>query len=111
MKKFTLLSALLLFFSIIFAQTNFIATYNLEGSGNDVSSFNYNGDIFDGVNPTALLKVGISSSGSNNNFRGSNWPTGATNESDDFAGNIDLEKYLSFSIEPVSGYTDRKSVV
>ena len=105
MKKFTLLSALLLFFSIIFAQTNFIATYNLEGSGNDVSSFNYNGDIFDGVNPTALLKVGISSSGSNNNFRAKEWPLGATSESDVFTGVIDLEKYIGFSIEPVAGYT------
>jgi hypothetical protein len=85
-------------------QTNFTATYNLSGDGNNVTSFSYNGTVYDGINPGDLIKIGITSSSSSNNFRGSNWPLGATNGSDDFTGTIDLTKYIGFTIEPVAGY-------
>ncbi len=105
MKRFFLLSALLFSFMLIFAQTNFEATYNLAGSPNDVVSLTYNGDVYSGISPSPLVKVGITSSGSNGNFRANNWPLGATNGSDDFTGSIDLDMYIGFSIEPVAGYT------
>ncbi|MDY0314083.1 MAG: T9SS type A sorting domain-containing protein [Bacteroidales bacterium] len=105
MKKFTLLSALLLFVTITFAQTNFTATYNFAGNETDVVSFAYNGDTYEGITPQPLLKLGVTSTGSTNNFRAKEWPLGATSESDVFTGVIDLEKYIGFSIEPVAGYT------
>jgi len=105
MRKISLLSALLLFVTITFAQTNFTATYNLAGSDNNVTSFTYNGDTYEGITPQPLLKVGVSTSPSNNNYRATDWPLGATSGSDVFTGTIDLEKYIGFSIEPVTGYT------
>ena len=94
-----------MFFSIIFAQTNFTATYNFAGNETDVVSFAYNGDTYEGITPQPLLKLGVTSTGSTNNFRAKEWPLGATSESDVFTGVIDLEKYIGFSIEPVAGYT------
>ncbi|TAH56602.1 MAG: hypothetical protein EWM49_05330, partial [Bacillota bacterium] len=105
MRKISLLSALLLFVTITFAQTNFTATYNFAGNETDVVSFAYNGDTYEGITPQPLLKLGVTSTGSTNNFRAKEWPLGATNESDVFTGVIDLEKYIGFSIEPVAGYT------
>ena len=105
MRKISLLSALLLFVTITFAQTNFTATYDFAGSGNDVTSFTYNGDTYEGITPQPLLKVGATSSSSTGNFRAKNWPLGATSDSDVFTGDIDLAKYIGFSIEPVTGYT------
>ncbi len=105
MRKISLLSALLLFVTITFAQTNFTATYNFAGNETDVVSFAYNGDTYEGITPQPLLKIGVTSTGSTNNFRAKEWPLGATSESDVFTGVIDLEKYIGFSIEPVAGYT------
>ena len=105
MRKISLLSALLLFVTITFAQTNFTATYNFAGNETDVVSFAYNGDTYEGITPQPLLKLGVTSTGSTNNFRAKEWPLGATSESDVFTGVIDLEKYIGFSIEPVAGYT------
>ena len=105
MRKISLLSALLLFVTITFAQTNFTATYNFAGNETDVVSFAYNGDTYEGITPQPLLKIGVTSTVSTNNFRAKEWPLGATSESDVFTGVIDLEKYIGFSIEPVAGYT------
>jgi hypothetical protein len=105
MRKISFISALLLFVTITFAQTNFTATYNFAGNETDVVSFAYNGDTYEGITPQPLLKLGVTSTGSTNNFRAKEWPLGATSESDVFTGVIDLEKYIGFSIEPVAGYT------
>ncbi len=94
MKHLFTLLLFTLFISNLLSQTSFTAVYNLAGSGNDVTSFSYNGTTFTGVNPSSLLKVGITSSSSNNNFRGSNWPLGS----------IDPDKYIQFSILPVTNY-------
>ncbi|HQB22526.1 MAG TPA: hypothetical protein PLW23_09100, partial [Bacteroidales bacterium] len=104
MKKISLLSALLLFVIITFAQTNFTATYNFAGNETNVVSFAYNGDTYEGITPQPLLKVGVTSTSIDNHFRAKGWPLGATEGSSEFTGTIDLAKYIGFSIEPVAGY-------
>ncbi|MFM9948121.1 MAG: choice-of-anchor D domain-containing protein [Saprospiraceae bacterium] len=85
-------------------QTAFTATYDLSGGGNDVASFAYNGSAITGATPANLLKVGISSASSTGNFRGTNWPTGATTGSNTFTGSVNLGRYIEVSIATVSGY-------
>lgn len=93
--RLKLLVCLLLFVSGLgFGQTPFTATYNLVGPGNDVTSFSYNGTTYPGIDPQDLLKVGITSTSSANNYRGSNWPTEA----------LDSNKYIQFGINAVPGY-------
>lgn len=87
------------------AQTAFTATYNFSTGGNDVTSLAYNGTAITGVTPSAITKVGCTSSSSTGNFRGTAWGTGATNASNTFTGSVDLGKYFQFSITPVAGYT------
>jgi hypothetical protein len=94
----------LLFAFELRAQVSFTATYDLSGSGNDVSSYAYNGAPITGLSMGNLLKTGITSSTSMNNFRGATWPTGATDGSDVFIGSVDLAKYIQFSMTPGSGY-------
>jgi hypothetical protein len=89
---------------ILQAQINFTATYDFSGDGNNVVNFEYNGDAYDGINCGDLIKVGITSSSSTGNFRGNDWPIGATDGSDVFTGDLDPDKYISFSIAAVSGY-------
>ena len=103
--RLKLLSFLLLFVGAWgFGQTPFTTTYDLVGGGNDVISFSYNGITYDGIDLQDLLKVGITSSSSNNNYRGNNWTDGATNSSNTFTGSIDLGKYIQFQINAVPGY-------
>ena len=96
----------LLVFVVCFAnaQTAFTATYSLAGGGNDVTSFAYNGTTYAGISVGALTKNGFTSSSSTGNYRGSNWPTGATTGSDVFSGSVDLAKYIAFTISAQSGY-------
>lgn len=79
----------------VWGQTSFTATYTFGTSGN-VTSFNYNGNPIDGVAMGSLVKIGITSTSSNNNFRGNNWPTTTS---------IDTGKYIGFTMTAVSGYT------
>jgi hypothetical protein len=95
----------LLFAFELRAQVSFTATYDLSGGGNNVASFAYNGTAVTGLSMGNLLKTGITSTTSMGNFRGNNWPLGATNGSDVFSGSIDLSKYVQFSMTPGSGYT------
>ncbi len=90
--------------SSAWGQTSFTATYDLSGGGNNVTSFDYNGTSYPGISPGALVKVGITSSSSTGNYRGSVWPTGATSGSDVFAGTVDLGYYIGFTVDAVSGY-------
>ena len=103
-KTFLLLVPFFLISMLMKGQTEFTAVYNLSGDGNDVVAFEYNGQIYDGIILGNLIKSGITSSSSNNNFRGSNWPLGATNGSDEFTGDIDTSKYIAFYIEAANGY-------
>jgi hypothetical protein len=88
----------------MWGQTPFAATYNLAGGGNNLTSFSYNGTSYDGVVPGDLVKVGITSTSSEGNFRGSNWPLGATDGSNVFTGSVDLGKYIGFTIAAAAGY-------
>jgi len=87
------------------AATVFSGTFDLSGDGNNVSTFAYNGAAIPNVTVSALAKVGITSTSSNNNFRGSNWPLGATDGSDTFTGTIDLGNYIEFTLTAAPGYT------
>ena len=100
-----LLLAMALSMQELAGQTSFSITYNLAGDGNNVTAFEYNGPAIDGIDPDNLVKVGITSSSSNNNFRGNNWPLGATNESDEFTGTYDPGKYIGFAIDAEPGYS------
>lgn len=93
----------LLFYATVFAQTPFTATYTFGPDGN-VASFDYNGTAYAGLQMGPALKVGINSSSSTNNFRGTNWPLGATSGSDVFSGSLDSGKYIQFSVANVPGY-------
>ncbi len=86
------------------AQTPFSATFTLAGNGNNVSSLPYNGEEFSNIEISSLDKVGITSSSSSGNFRGSNWPLGATSGSNDFTGSINLESYIEFTISAAEDY-------
>lgn len=81
----------------------FTGTFNLVGGGNNVTSFAYNGTPIPNLTVSALTKVGITSSSSSNNFRGNNWPTGATNGSNTFTGALDTAKYVEFSLTAAAG--------
>ncbi|MFM1904120.1 MAG: hypothetical protein RLZZ440_2020 [Planctomycetota bacterium] len=80
----------------------FIGTYTFGSDGN-VTSFAYNGDPLTGVSVGDLLKVGITSSSSSGNFRGTAWPTGGTNGSDAFAGLVNLDRFIEFTLTAEPG--------
>jgi hypothetical protein len=103
MKKTFLLLSLLLAMGLVFAQTPFSATYTFGTDGN-VASFTYNGTIYDGIEMGSIVKVGVTSTSSSGNFRANNWPLGATSESDNFTGSVDLGKYIGFTITAATGY-------
>ncbi len=97
MKKLLFTIAISITFMMVgvsWGQTTFTATYNLSGNGNDVTSFNYNGTIYLGIVPGALVKVGITSNSSTGNYRGSNWPRVS----------IDLGYYIGFTIDAAPGF-------
>ena len=75
-------------------QTPFTATYTFGSNGN-VTSFTYNGTTYAGIAPSAINKVGVTSSSSTGNFRASQWPTAST---------VDAGKYIGFTIAATSGY-------
>jgi hypothetical protein len=106
MKKFLLFAIGIVIASLCFAQTPFTATYTFPSTGADgnVASFAYNGTTFDGITMSNIIKAGVNTSSSNNNFRASNWPLGAADGSNVFTGDIDSDKYIGFSISAVSGY-------
>lgn len=96
MKKLCLVMVLVLALAASFAQTMFSATYTFGGGGN-VQSFAYNGDLFDGFTMSDIQKIGITSTQSNNNFRGSNWPVAPSNP--------DPDKYIGFTMNASPNYT------
>ncbi|MCC7319276.1 MAG: hypothetical protein IT219_12150, partial [Bacteroidales bacterium] len=75
-------------------QTPFTATYTFGSNGN-VTSFTYNGTTYAGIAPSAINKVGVTSSSSTGNFRANQWPTAST---------VDAGKYIGFTIAATSGY-------
>lgn len=102
--KRTFVPALLLLLGVMqsFGQTSFTATYTFGANGN-VSSFTYNGTVYDGIVPGNMEKVGITTSSSSGNFRGSNWPVDPTPVGD-LDGTMDAGKYIGFTISPAAGY-------
>lgn len=104
MKKLVFLLTLsLMLVGQVWGQTPFTATYTFGSNGN-VASFAYNGTNYAGITMGAIKKVGVGNSTSKNNFQATAWPTGATNGSDTFTGNISNKKYIGFSISAVDGY-------
>lgn len=85
-------------------QTPFSASYTFTGTTGNVTSFAYNGVIYDGIVPGDIVKVGVTSSSSTGNFRATNWPLGATNGSNVFTGSVDFGKYIGFTIDAATGY-------
>ncbi|MEX1116585.1 MAG: PEP-CTERM sorting domain-containing protein [Akkermansiaceae bacterium] len=79
-------------------------TYSFGADGH-VETFAYNGAAITGVTVGNLVKVGVTSSSSSGNSRASNWPTGATTESNAFTGTIDPSKYFVFTLAALGGYT------
>ncbi|MFZ9937134.1 MAG: Ig-like domain-containing protein [Luteolibacter sp.] len=88
----------------------FSGTFDLAGDGNNVTSFAYNGTPITGLTVSPLTKVGITSSSSFGNFRGSNWPTGASNGSDTFTGAVDTGKHIEFTLTATSGTIDLPTI-
>lgn len=82
----------------------FSGTYDFSGDGNDVSSFHYNGTPIANVTPSAISKVGVTSSSSSGNFRARDWGTGSTDGAE-AGGSLDTGKYFEFSITAATGYT------
>lgn len=94
MKKLLIVFMLsLLVVGMAWGQTPFTATYTFGSDGN-VASFVYNGTSYAGITMGNLEKVGITSTSSSNNFRGSGWSL----------TDIDTEKYIGFTISAVTGY-------
>ena len=80
----------------------FTGTYTFGSAGN-VASFDYNGTPISDLTVSAITKVGITTSSSTNNFRGTNWSTGATDGSDTFTGTLDAAKYIEFTLTAAAG--------
>ncbi|MFZ1332117.1 MAG: lamin tail domain-containing protein [Flavobacteriales bacterium] len=86
--------------TVLLAQTPFTATYDLAGNGNNVTTFAYNGTVIPAAAFGSLDKVGITTSSSTGNYRGSNWPTGTVD-----VGSPDLGKYIEFVITVQPGFS------
>ena len=66
----------------------------------------YNGTVQTGLTPSSVTNSAATTwTSSSNNFRASNWATGATTGSDTFTGSIDLNKYIGFSLVASAGYS------
>ncbi|MBP6312416.1 MAG: hypothetical protein KA408_09125, partial [Flavobacteriales bacterium] len=99
LRPFAILSTALLT-TVLLAQTPFTATYDLAGNGNNVTTFAYNGTVIPAAAFGSLDKVGITTSSSTGNYRGSNWPTGTVD-----VGSPDLGKYIEFVITVQPGFS------
>ena len=58
-----------------------------------------------GLTPSSVTNSGTTWSASNNNYRATNWATGATTGSDTFTGSVDLTKYIGFTLAAEAGYS------
>lgn len=98
MKKLSLIVVLALAIAAGFAQDypvfNFTATYTFGADGN-VTSFDYNGTEYSGITMGPMVKVGVTSTGSDGNFRASGWPIDTWSQSG---------YYMGFTISAVQGY-------
>ncbi len=91
---FLVFALMMMLVNVGWGQTPFTATYTFRANGN-VTSFTYNGTTYSGISMGTIDKVGITSSSSTGNFRGTNWPLTAT---------IDAGKYIGFTISAQTGY-------
>lgn len=93
----------------VFSQNYYQAgNYTFTGTTGNVASFAYNGPALTGATASALTKNGInptSSSPGSSAFRGSDWPLGATHNSNTFTGTIIPTKYIEFTLTAASGQT------
>jgi len=100
MKKLSLVIVLVLALAASFAQTTeFTATYNFMGSGNNVSTLAYNGTDYtpNGLTMGPMEKIGIESTSKNNNFRGKGWPVAPSEPNSG--------QYIGFTMNAQPGYT------
>jgi len=84
------------------AATTFTGTYTFGSAGN-VNSFAYNGAAIPNLNVGNLLKVGVTTSSSGNNFRATSFATETSPF--DLNGVLDSSKYFEFSLTAATGYT------
>jgi hypothetical protein len=87
-----------------FAETPFAATYNLGSNSNSARTFVYNGTVYEGIALDSLAKIGVTSTSNSGNFRASNWGLAVANGSDEFTGQINLYKYISFTVRANENY-------
>jgi autotransporter-associated beta strand protein len=84
-------------------QIAFTGTYTPPSTGNTDTTLAYNGTAVSNLTISPLAKVGITSTSSGNNFRGSNWPLdGAPIGS--LTGVIDTAKYIEFTLTAATDY-------
>jgi len=74
------------------------------GTSGNVSSFAYNGTAIANLTVGNLVKVGGTSSSSNDNFRAFGWPLD-TSGTGGLTGSPDLNDYFGFTLNAASGYT------
>ena len=94
MKKLSLVILLVCAVAAGFAQTHFTATYTFGNNGN-VTSFTYNGTPVTNLTMGPIVKAGVTSVASNDNFRASDWPT---------VNAPDPNKYIGFTMTVADGY-------
>ncbi len=81
----------------------FSGTYTFTGTTGNVASFDYNGDPITDLTVAPITKVGITTSSSTGNFRGTDWPTGTPTGIDTFTGSVDIGKYIEFTLAATPG--------
>lgn len=86
--------------SSVLAQTTYTGTYTFGTNGN-VTEFVYNGTDIPGVTIGSLKKVGVTTSSSSGNFRGTAWPLDPVVGT--LTGVIDTSKYFEFTLTAVEG--------
>jgi hypothetical protein len=97
-KKLSLVFMLVLTLAASFAQTPipFTATYSFAGSTGSTLELAYNGTQYSGISMGNIVKNGVASVDSENNFRATGWHTHQTN--------MNTNMYISFAISAVPGY-------
>lgn len=87
------------------AATVFSGTFTWgAGADGNVASFPYNGAAIEDLTVSDATKVGITTSSSNNNFRGTGWALNDTPVGS-LTGLIDTTKYIEFTVSANAGYT------
>ncbi|MFN0257172.1 T9SS-dependent choice-of-anchor J family protein [Pedobacter ureilyticus] len=107
MKKLLLFILLGLYSTLSYAQSNFSVTYGFDGVTSSTGRTDPTAPpTASNVTFSSFTSVGASANpNASARFSFTSWPLGATNNTDDFTGSIDLTKYYEVTITPGSNYT------